>query len=650
MISNKQCEKLEKDIKKNIFLNVNLCLELIKKYFQLSPSDAFTYLKEIMFFSVTFRNDSEIEIIKYYIKNLKKFAIGKYNFFYEYLINLRIIFYLKKQYRKKIKKLNILKSILISKASVEYLVQRTLQILGDLQEKRFLDYLHPYDEDMSPTIIIDNLRLLFNDLNELIPTNSDKIVTIKDVFSLLLQIDEIVSLENEVILFGIRTYRIRYFISIEDNAFSEQWKIGNGKKDSQDFFDRLSKEKNVDSFKLRTIAYRVQSYLLFRPHISYYLEFFYENEELFHSTYYYPIEVEINKLGMKLEEAEQICIFKNIRYYHFLIIFEFFSFCNYFFSANIKYQIEQLLKEKNRFIDFLMRLLLISKAEGEKILEIISSSVFEIKDLYVKPILILNDNVIVNIKQISYNRICRNLISNFYRYNNTGFNSKYRENCMIQNLIHTLMKTIQPNNLYTNIPFRFQIDEYRYSGDIDIIFEIGNDVFVFECKSVLNVVDYWEYQRISSSIRKGRHQVLKIKEYLKTQNKIKDIDLKGKNIIFAIITTTKVLSGKISNDVPVVPYEDIINLLEHKTILFYCFKLKKKAIQLKDLKNLINDVLFNKASRIKGRKKYQQSKYKMFHFVKIDPDFDLYAVMQFARDNGFEVESVYGNQLLFDAF
>lgn len=638
MVSNKQYERLEKDIKKYRFEDVSLCLESIKEYFLISPSDAFSYLKEIMFFNVTFRTDSEIEMIKYYIKVLKKFARGKYNFFYEYLLNLRIIFYLKKQYRIKIKKLNTLKSILIKQASVEYLVRRTLEIIGELQKRRFFNYSSPQDEDMRPTFIIDNLRLLFNDLNDMIPINLNKIISIKDVFSLLLQIDEIMSLENEVILFGIRTYRIGKFISVDDNIFSSQWKLGNGKKASQDYFDMQLKESNMDISKINTIMYRVKNYIFFRPNISYYLKFFHENEKLFHSMYYFPIEIEISKLGMNLKEAEYICIFENIRYYHFLMIFEFFSFCNYFFPANLRNLIEKLLKEKNSFIGFLRELLIISKEEAEKILEILSSSVFEIKDLYIKPILLLNEVVIIDIQQISYNRVCRNLISNFYRYNNTGFNTKYRETFMIQNLIHTIKKSIHPDHIYTNIPFKFQIDNCNHSGDIDIIFDIENDVFIFECKSVLNVVDYWEYQRISSSIRKGKHQILKIKRYFKTQNKIKDIDLRRKNLIFAIVTTTKMLSGKVGNDISVVPYEDIIRLLEQKILYFYSVKLKKNTIQIKDLKNLINDDLFNRLYSKINKKKHQNKRFKMFHLMEIDPEINLNDVEQYAQANGFEIE------------
>lgn len=96
------------------------------------------------------------------------------------------------------------------------------------------------------------------------------------------------------------------------------------------------------------------------------------------------------------------------------------------------------------------------------------------------------------------------------------------------------------------------------------------------------------------------------------------------------------LSGKVGNDIPVVPYEDIIRLLEQKILYFYSVKLKKKTIQIKDLKNLINDDLFNRFYR--KEMKSQNKRYKMFHLMEIDPEVNFDDVGQYVQTNGIEIE------------
>lgn len=96
--------------------------------------------------------------------------------------------------------------------------------------------------------------------------------------------------------------------------------------------------------------------------------------------------------------------------------------------------------------------------------------------------------------------------------------------------------------------------------------------------------------------------------------------------------TTKMLSGKVGNDIPVVSYENIIRLLEQKIIYFFC-QIKEKTFQIKDLKNLIKDDLFNSFYSKKSKKKYQNNRYKMFHLMEIDPEVNFDDVEQYVQAN-----------------
>jgi hypothetical protein len=121
------------------------------------------------------------------------------------------------------------------------------------------------------------------------------------------------------------------------------------------------------------------------------------------------------------------------------------------------------------------------------------------------------------------------------------------------------------NKIKTDVPFRFR----GIDGEIDLIFEFGNTIFVFECKDLLLPCNAFEQRSYVEQITKGTRQALRIVEFLKDEAFTESLSKKlgwnlnpNAKVQPAVITGGRLFSGASINGVAIRNLKEIINLIE----------------------------------------------------------------------------------------
>lgn len=594
MISKKQQKKYESIIKKYKYTDFNRCLSTILEYLNKDYNDAFSFLKEIMFFKICSLEKGKFKLVKKYWWYLYALSSKLPKSFRDYIKNLQCIFSLRRLFIRNVKLLKRQREALLYMSSKEKFISIVLRKIADNQQERMENYIETGKDNLENHYIVDNLKYLFNDIKLLTAKKTRRKITYESIFKTLLLIDKLESIENEIVALGVKCEYFFWNFKLERNEENSLYYISTMRKNNQFDYDVFLQKKipskwNTSLYSTKYILNRNR--LAMEESINYYVSKFLKYKSKYDDYYYYFIEKELNKLGIPLNDIKKIAIFEMLNINHFLIVFEFFSFySSYFKDTRLIKCIEKQLDTVQKFIYFLKLLTNLELELCEKFFEIVAVGVENLKDIHITPILTFKDKVFLNIKLASYNNVLRNLICNFFQYNNTIFNTKYREDAMLTTLTKLFSKTIFPSKIYCNVPFSYYLINDKIQGDIDLVIQKENDIFILECKSILEVVDWWEYRRVSDAIRSAKKQIAKIKTYINEKKQLLDIDLKNKNIIYAIVTTSKVLSGNYYKDVPVIALEDLKNLLEKRIFVLNGYLLKIESSNLIDeLKKLIND-------------------------------------------------------------
>ena len=291
---------------------------------------------------------------------------------------------------------------------------------------------------------------------------------------------------------------------------------------------------------------------------------------------------------------------------------------------------------KNKFINLLCKIDNVSRGEVELFYDLFTQNFIDNEDIYNKPFLLVDNGVFFDIHFIASINLSRSFISLLSKENDGTLNNSKREERMLNNICCLI-------NGYDNIKYRTNINikdkSINVEGDIDLVIETENYIFVSECKSTLNITDYQNYNRVKTHIDKSFTQLDKIKYFLIHNNHyLSELGFSNnKKIVYITIITDSSFRGKLFNKYPVVSYKELRIFIEENVILFNKFYIKEKENNLKNLEKflLCEYLKEDKLKFYSQTMKYSYEDYEFFSYLLFTNE------VVFANDykkQGFEVE------------
>lgn len=584
MLSNNQREKYLSKLKKVKFEKINECKNLLYILLHEDLTKTIDYIKSSLFFKCIGKNLEQITILKEYYTFLHKLAKKEaFPTLENYLKSIKMVFKLYEKFNNKLKHLSTIMSIYLYRSDYESVIKNIFDYMAILYFK---------NDNMVNDSTIDYVKYAFRYLDNK-PLKTIRRVNVLSIFNVLQLLSRIESLEYLQLLFGAKIQKRFDGLLLRLNKERAIFEMSNRRKIIKIKYERnniLNKINNMDLYQMvdqldiymtiammksNSIKEYINFYNIFNPKILNMID----KDVIFESI----------RLGMKVNDFLNIEIFKTVRVKEIVKVFSFF----YFYASEISTQnmgqrITSLLRKKADFLTFLTQLLKISRTKAIEIFDLLSASSESYIDASYTPILVINDILYFNAKVLSSNNISRNLVCKLYKSSCSTFNNSSREEYMLKYLEELFQKSFPPKMIYKNIKYKYMKDNIKYEGDIDLVLEYEADIYFFECKSILNIVEYYEYMRVADQLKKAETQLDKIKNYITNYYHT------NKKIHFAVISTTKLLMGNKFISYPVVSFEDIYDFLENKKIILPNYYIKLDTINNDNFNQLIYDYWYEK--------------------------------------------------------
>lgn len=584
MLSNNQREKYLSKLKKLKFEKINECKNLLYILLHEDLTKTIDYIKSSLFFKCIGKNLEQITILKEYYTFLHQLA-KKEDFpsLVNYLKSIKIVFKLYEKFNKKLKHLSTIMSIYLYRSDYEIVIKNLFDYMAILYFK---------NDNMLNDSTIDYVKYAFRYLDNK-PLKTIRRVNVLSIFNALQLLSRIENLEYLQLLFGAKIQKRFDGLLLRVNKERAIFEMSNRRKIIKIEYERsniLNKINNMDLYQMvdqldiyNTIA------MMKSNSIKEYIDFY----NIFNPKILNMIDKDVVfesiRLGMKANDFLNIEIFKTVRVKEIVKVFSFFYFyASEISTQNIGQRITSLLRKKADFLTFLTQLLKISRTKAIEIFDLLSAKSESYIDASYTPILVINDILYFNAKVLSSNNISRNLVCMLYKSSCSTFNNSNREEFMLKYLEELFQQCFPPKMIYKNIKYKYMKDNIKYEGDIDLVLEYEADIYFFECKSILNIVEYYEYMRVADQLKKAETQLDKIKNY------ITNYCHTNKKIHFAVISTTKLLMGNKFISYPVVSFEDIYDFLENKKIILPNYYIKLDTINNDNFNQLIYDYWYEK--------------------------------------------------------
>ncbi len=584
MLSNNQREKYLSKLKKVKFEKINECKNLLYILLHEDLTKTIDYIKSSLFFKCIGKNLEQITILKEYYTFLHKLAKKEaFPTLENYLKSIKMVFKLYEKFNNKLKHLSTIMSIYLYRSDYESVIKNIFDYMAILYFK---------NDNMLNDSTIDYVKYAFRYLDNK-PLKTIRRVNVLSIFNVLQLLSRIESLEYLQLLFGAKIQKRFDGLLLRLNKERAIFEMSNRRKIIKIKYERnniLNKINNMDLYQMvdqldiymtiammksNSIKEYINFYNIFNPKILNMID----KDVVFESI----------RLGMKANDFLNIEIFKTVRVKEIVKVFSFFYFyASEISTQNIGQRITSLLRKKADFLTFLTQLLKISRTKAIEIFDLLSASSESYIDASYTPILVINDILYFNAKVLSSNNISRNLVCKLYKSSCSTFNNSSREEYMLKYLEELFQKSFPPKMIYKNIKYKYMKDNIKYEGDIDLVLEYEADIYFFECKSILNIVEYYEYMRVADQLKKAETQLDKIKNYITNYYHT------NKKIHFAVISTTKLLMGNKFISYPVVSFEDIYDFLENKKIILPNYYIKLDTINNDNFNQLIYDYWYEK--------------------------------------------------------
>ncbi len=406
------------------------------------------------------------------------------------------------------------------------------------------------------------------------------------------KLNKIIDLEYNVCTFGTSIIKkSKYKYDIITNNYCRTIKLGF----TRQAFQNISSTKEGKKFS--SLFKKENPIELFHNHITTMDNFilcFKRFSELIMSKGNSEIDNEALNAGLTYEDYSKQYISQNLTVHdinHFKNLFYFIRLCDLGSDVLKKYFEEYFLKEDN-LLDFLCKIF----NNKDKALEFLSLTLckdLSLFNLYKTPFLKLNDIICFSFNQIEKANLTRNLIDYTRKLNVGKFNSssKQREKIYINNLKNAF------NNISNNIFCNKKFGNY----DIDLCVKIDNIIYIFECKSFLQVTDSEDLRRATLPIRKAERQ-LDILRNLNIKDKIYQyLNIEKDDYIFkyGIIITSKILFGNDIMKYPILSFSNIVTLCNDSSLLEFDYEYSFKGFNKKNLfhKYYNNELIFDNLIR-----------------------------------------------------
>lgn len=585
MLSNNQREKYLSKLKKEKFEKINECKNILYILLHEDLTLTINYIKSSLFFKCIGKNLKQINILKGYYIFLNQLA-KKEDFptLINYLKSINIVFALYDKFNEQLRHLSKIMSIYLHRSDYENII---INIFNYMAKLYFKDCGNVRNDST-----IDYIKYAFRCLDNK-PLKSIRRVNVISIFNILQLLSRIETFEYLQLLFGAKIQKRFDGLLMRINRERAIFEMSNRRKiikieyernnilneinnmDIYQMLDQLDIYKTIERMKSNSVKEYINFYNIYNSKIMNMVD----KDVVFESI----------RLGMKANDFLNIEIFKSVRVKEIVKIFSFFSFyASEISTQKIGQRITSLLRKKADFLTFLTHLLNISRAKAIEIFDLLSASVESYIDASYTPILVINDILYFNAKVLSSNNISRNLVCMLYKSSCSTFNNKSREEFMLNYLEELFQKSFPPKTIYKNSSYKYIKDKIIYEGEIDLVLEYETDIYFFECKSILNIVEYYEYMRVAVQLKKAETQLDKIKNYITNNYHT------NKKIHFAVISTTKLLMGNKYISYPVVSFEDIYDFFENKRIILPNYFINLDTINNDNFNRLIYDFWYEK--------------------------------------------------------
>jgi hypothetical protein len=222
----------------------------------------------------------------------------------------------------------------------------------------------------------------------------------------------------------------------------------------------------------------------------------------------------------------------------------------------------------------------VAKNKAEEFIEFFSAKASSPEDNYdiqYQPLLINGKDMFLFPNILSHSNIFRNaLVKSKMRF--VGGNNKAKLEKILEESVQKWTSKVKPD-----VEYRFQ----GIDGEIDLIFELDDTVFVFECKDLLLPCNSFELRSYYEQIKKGISQISKVKDFFHDTKFREVISQKinwkitsSSKIVYGLITGGRIFSGGNMHGFPIRGLRELVNVIECGKIYIGATDEKKEEISV----------------------------------------------------------------------
>ena len=598
-MSSKKREELEKNIKHS-FYKEKYNFKSLKEYLDLDFDRAFSFVRNNLFFK-------KINNIK--IGKEKQFSYKRFLFNYSlvnfkfklcsYVVNIRKSNLLLKMYNNEYKVLSKKILYLQDKLSNEEIIRLYFKTVNKIEKSS-----NGFPENENKIALYEGVKIITKIMSSNL--ENEKIESdIDDILNSISLMKHVENLEYELIYFGNGLERFKEK-TILQKANYDLIRFRKVMANNEQYHRYITKNETIENEKILDKFVKNNLYKLFEIKKDKVLDFCLKNQKTFEKIGMQTIQKLANELSIKIDDLLQIKYKNNLSLNVVLKIYT--LFISLFYVGKItETPILNMTScmSKNKFINLLCKTNDVSKTEVDMFYELFTQRFDDLEDIYNKPFLLINDNVLFDIDFLVSVNLPRSFISLVLKENDGTLNNSDREKSMLNNIV-SLLNSYDNITCKSNIPIKDK--SIKIEGDIDLIFETINYIYVCECKSTLNITDYHNYNRVKSQLDKSFSQLDKIKCFIKHNKSFLSIYgfSTSKKIVYITINTDSSFRGKLFNKYPVIPYKELSLFIMDNIILFNRFFVKEKENNINCLEKYLLCEYF------------REEKLKFFPFVKKD--------------------------------
>lgn len=567
-MTSKRRTELEKDIKHSFYGEKNY-IRSLREYLDLDFERAFSFIRNNLFFKKI--NNTKICDEKYFYYKKLLFVYGLSNCKFKlcsYIINIRKSNMLSEIYNREYEMLSKKILFLQDKYTNAEIVELYFKTVA---QKEF--YNNELPENDNKISLYEGVKII----TKIMASNfrSEKIESnIDDILDSIFLMKYVERLEYELIIFGNRLEKFNENI-IHQKANYELIRFRKMMATNEQYHRYVIIKEDKENKKILNKFVNNKLFEVYEISKNKLLDFCLNNQKTFEKISIQTIKKMADELCIDVEDLLRI------KYQQSLSLNTVFKIYTLFISLlyvgkirNISLFDKKSCMSKNKFINMLCKINGVSKIEAEKFYDLFTQRFDDVEDIYNKPFLLTNGDVYFNVEFLASVNLPRSFISLVLKENDGTLNNNDREKSMLNNIVSLLHSY---DNIKCNVNIPIKDKNIKVEGDIDLVFETSNYVYVCECKSTLNITDYFNYNRIKSQLDKSFSQLDKIKYFLKHNKYFLSkygfsID---KKIIYITINTDSSLRGKLFNKYPVISYKELKLFVEENVILFNRFFVKE---------------------------------------------------------------------------